>query len=167
MGDQHRGAVAGALTGGFAGAHITGNVANAITRNAMPKPEEILSATSAAYDAIRDANRQIMMPPGTMSIIKQGGLQLLRAQGPAEESAKEVYGVFNGLNTGSGATVADLLNARKNLQQGRLARAVSADNPHDFAGHYLKADVFKHPKKVVMNLRVAVAVTLVAPRAVR
>ena len=50
-------------------------------------------------------------------------------------------------------------NARKNLQQGRLAGAVSPDNAYDFAGQYFKADVFKYPKKVIMTPRVPVAAT--------
>ncbi len=109
------GAIGGALAGGFAGAHSAGNVANMLTRGAMPKPQQILQATSDAYDALRMDHRQIVVPQQAMYIIKNGALNLLNAAGPAEESAKKVYSIINGLDGNSAGNAAILLNARKNL----------------------------------------------------
>jgi hypothetical protein len=122
------GAIGGAILGGMAGAHGAGNIANAVTRGAMPKPEEVLAASRDGYDALRDANRQIVLPRDAMRIIKNGALDLLRQQGPAEESAKEVYSIFRGLDSDRGGTVADLINARKNLK-GHFEGNPSANQP--------------------------------------
>ncbi len=110
-----QGAIAGALGGGFAGAHGAGNTANAITRGGLPKPQEILSATSDAYDALRQDHRAISIPPAAVNIIKDQTIGMLKSAGPAEEDAKSVYGIIRGLDTNN-TTAADLLNARRNLR---------------------------------------------------
>ncbi len=111
----NEGAIAGALVGGFAGAHGAGNVANAITRGGMPKPQEILSATSNAYDALRMDHRAISVPPTAVNIIRDSALSMLKSAGPAEKDAESVYGIIKGLDTNN-TTAADLLNARRNLR---------------------------------------------------
>lgn len=122
------GSIAGALLGGFTGAKVAGNAANAVARNKMPAPEEILGAASDTYEALRRANRAIILPRDQMEAIKNGTLNLLRQFGPGEEDAKSVYSIVKSLDSDNGGTVADLINARKNLK-GHFEGGPDANKP--------------------------------------